>query len=112
MVKNSKEDLPSPKELEKEISEFLAKRFGENVKLMSPILVPNKAATDEPPAGPKKKQRIQFDLKPRDLIAYLAPWADSVLTPFRLALRMALSPHAPRVGSGRARGDPSQDLVA
>ena len=63
--------MPTPKELEKEISEFLSKRFGENVKFMTPVVMPHQATTDEHEATPKKKHTILFDLKPEDLVAYL-----------------------------------------
>jgi len=65
------EKIPDPKELEKEISEFLTKKFGDNVKVVSPMVLPQEAFVDKtktPPKGPKK---INFDLKPEELISYL-----------------------------------------
>ena len=65
------EKIPDPKELEKELGDFLAKKFGGNVKLATPIVMPQAAKTDEgeKPANPPKS--IDFDLKPQDLISYL-----------------------------------------
>jgi endopeptidase Clp ATP-binding regulatory subunit ClpX len=70
-MKERNEKIPNPKELEKEISEFLTKKFGENVKLVSPIVMPQKAMLDKTKAPGKPKPKINFDLKPEELIAYL-----------------------------------------
>jgi endopeptidase Clp ATP-binding regulatory subunit ClpX len=67
----SNEKIPDPKELEKELGDFLAKKFGGSVKLASPIVMPQPAKSDEGEAPPKHPKSIQFDLKPRDLVAYL-----------------------------------------
>jgi ATP-dependent Clp protease ATP-binding subunit ClpX len=71
VMKAHNEKIPSPKELEKEISEFLAKKFGENVKIVSPIVVPQEAMVDKTIESGKPKAKINFDLKPEELIAYL-----------------------------------------
>ena len=34
------EKLPNPKEIEKEISEFLGRKYGNQVKIVSPIVMP------------------------------------------------------------------------
>jgi endopeptidase Clp ATP-binding regulatory subunit ClpX len=65
------EKIPNPKELEKEISNFLTKKFGENVKLVSPIVMPEEAMADKTKVSGKPKPMINFDLKPEELIAYL-----------------------------------------
>jgi len=70
-MKAHNEKIPSPKELEKEISEFLAKKFGENVKIVSPIAVPQEAVQDKTVDAGKAKNKINFDMKPEELIAYL-----------------------------------------
>ncbi|MBT8367740.1 MAG: AAA family ATPase [Deltaproteobacteria bacterium] len=70
-MKERNEKIPNPKELEKEISEFLTKKFGENVKLVSPIVMPQKAMLDKTKESGKPKPKINFDLKPEELIAYL-----------------------------------------
>ena len=53
------EKIPDPKELEKEISEFLAKKFGENVKIVSPIVMPQEAMLDKTKKSGKPKPKIR-----------------------------------------------------
>ena len=65
------EKIPDPKELEKEISEFLTKKFGDNVKVVSPMVLPQEAFVDKTKAPPKGPKKINFDLKPEELISYL-----------------------------------------
>ncbi|NNL75023.1 MAG: AAA domain-containing protein [Desulfobacterales bacterium] len=65
------EKIPNPKELEREISEFLAKKFGDNVKIVSPMVVPQEAVLDKTKETGKSMKKINFDLKPEELIAYL-----------------------------------------
>lgn len=70
-MKDHNEKIPEPKELEKEISAFLAKKFGENVKILSPLVMTREATTDETKEAGKSRKKINFDLKPEELIAYL-----------------------------------------
>ena len=70
-MKDYNEKIPNPKELEKEISEFLAKKFGDNVKIVSPMVMTEEATRDETKEAGKSKKKINFDLKPEELIAYL-----------------------------------------
>jgi ATP-dependent Clp protease ATP-binding subunit ClpX len=65
------EKIPDPKELEKELGDFLAKKFGGSVKLATPIVMPQVEKTDEGDPPPKHGNSIQFDLKPQDLVTYL-----------------------------------------
>ncbi len=65
------EKIPDPKELEKEIGEFLSKKFGGQVKLLSPMVLTQEAATGKPKEKAREKKKIKFNLKPEDLIAYL-----------------------------------------
>ena len=68
MIKNEK--MPSPKELEKEIGDFLSKKFGGSVKIMSPaVLQPDDIS--EKGRELKKNKEINFDLMPEELISYL-----------------------------------------
>jgi ATP-dependent Clp protease ATP-binding subunit ClpX len=66
------EKLPDPKDIEKEIGDFLSEKFGGRVKLISPVVVPDEAAVDseEPEKSPKEK-KLNFSLKPEELEAYL-----------------------------------------
>ncbi|BBO87217.1 AAA family ATPase [Desulfosarcina ovata] len=70
-MKEKNEKIPDPKELEKELGDFLAKKFGGSVKLATPIVMPQPAKSDEGETPPKKKKTLQFDLKPQDLVTYL-----------------------------------------
>ena len=63
--------MPDPKELEKEIGEFLSKKFGDNVKIVTPMILPQEGAVDKVKAPPRQNKKINFDLKPEELIAYL-----------------------------------------
>jgi endopeptidase Clp ATP-binding regulatory subunit ClpX len=68
-VKNEK--IPDPKELEKEISEFLAKKFGDNAKIISPMVLPQEVVVGKSKKSSKKEKKINFELKPEELISYL-----------------------------------------
>jgi len=65
------EKIPDPKELEKELGDFLAKKFGGSVKLATPIVMPETAKTDDGNPPPETRKTIHFDLKPQDLVDYL-----------------------------------------
>jgi ATP-dependent Clp protease ATP-binding subunit ClpX len=69
-MRSHSEKIPDPKELEKEIGEFLSKKFGGNVKMVTPMILPKEDAVDKVKAPPSRK-KIHFDLKPEELIAYL-----------------------------------------
>ncbi len=69
MEKNEK--IPTPKEIEKEISEFLSKKFGSSVRMISPRVLTMNAETESGTGKKTSRAVIDFDLKPEDLIAYL-----------------------------------------
>jgi hypothetical protein len=70
-MKAHSEKVPDPKELEKELGDFLAKKFGGSVKLATPIVMPQTDKTDAGDPPPEHRKTINFDLKPQDLISYL-----------------------------------------
>jgi len=70
-MKAHNEKIPSPKELEKEIGQFLTKKFGENVKIVSPMVMTQEATVDQTEEPGKSRKKINFDLLPEELIAYL-----------------------------------------
>ncbi|MCJ7615927.1 MAG: AAA family ATPase [Desulfobacterales bacterium] len=70
-MKEHDEKIPGPREIEKEIGEFLSKRFGDSVKVVSPIILPQEAPLDKIETPPKKEREVNFDLKPEDLVSYL-----------------------------------------
>jgi len=65
------EKIPNPKELEKEISEFLSKKFGDSVKIVSPVVMAQEMPAASEKAPKKRARKLKFDLKPEELIAYL-----------------------------------------
>ncbi|MEI6126558.1 MAG: AAA family ATPase [Pseudomonadota bacterium] len=74
----SKEKVPNPGELEKELNDYLSNKYGDRVRLSVPFLFPDRAVfktDDEAPEEKKKKDQaapaFNFTLKPRDLEAYL-----------------------------------------
>ena len=56
-MKEKNEKIPDPKELEKEIGEFLAKKFGENAKIISPMVLPQEAVLGKTKKSPKKEKK-------------------------------------------------------
>jgi ATP-dependent Clp protease ATP-binding subunit ClpX len=71
VMKELNEKIPTPSELEKEISDFLTKKFGGHVKVAAPLVFQKENMTDSGDKKTKKDKKISFDLKPEDLIAYL-----------------------------------------
>ncbi len=70
-MKEKYEKIPDPKELEKELGDFLSKKFGGSVKLATPIVMPAPVETENREKSPKKGGKIKFDLKPEDLVSFL-----------------------------------------
>ena len=64
------EKIPDPKDVEKEISEFLSEKFGGRVKLITPMVSPSDVSEDEKDE-PSKKKKVDFSLKPQELEVYL-----------------------------------------
>ena len=65
------ENLPDPKRIEKELGEFLNKKFGGNVKIISPSLQPKEEPVSGRDKHDGKKKLLEFNLKPAELISYL-----------------------------------------
>ncbi|HDD43925.1 MAG TPA: ATPase, partial [Candidatus Desulfofervidus auxilii] len=65
-------ELPSQKELEKELNEYLARKYGHRVRVISaPFFQPKPERKEEKPSAKRILSKINFDLKPEELIAYL-----------------------------------------
>lgn len=68
------ERLPSHKELEKELSAYLTKKYGDRIKIISPVVFPQKESFEEGTEG-KDKQKgragINFSVKPEELETFL-----------------------------------------
>ena len=71
MMKEYDEKIPDPKEIEKEIGDFLTKKFGGSVRMVSPLVLPQEVSTEKDEKSTKKEKKIHFNLKPEDLISYL-----------------------------------------
>jgi ATP-dependent Clp protease ATP-binding subunit ClpX len=73
-MKDSDSKLPDQKELEKELNEYLGKKYGDRIRLVVPMLFPKaetEEASREEKEPPKGKWKINFDLKPEELEAFL-----------------------------------------
>lgn len=69
-----KDNMPNPKELEKELNEYLSKKYGDRVRLSVPFLFPDRAVFKTEDKGKKKgkaDRKINFTIKPQELEAYL-----------------------------------------
>ena len=64
------EKIPDPKELEKELSDYLTKKYGSRIKVLAPHWVAKPEIDGDQGKG-AKLGRIRFDLKPEELEAYL-----------------------------------------
>ena len=65
-------NFPDQETLEKELSEYLSKKYGYRIKVISPMMATEHA--HEPVDGDKKPggiENIRFDMKPEELEAYL-----------------------------------------
>jgi len=73
-MKDIDSKVPDQKELEKELNEYLGKKYGDRIKLVVPMLFPRpqteEISKEEKEPGEGRK-RIRFDLKPEELEAFL-----------------------------------------
>lgn len=67
------EKLPNQKELEKELSDYLSKKYGNRVRIISPFVFPKaqEIETEGTRSGEAKGATIRFDMLPEELEAYL-----------------------------------------
>jgi endopeptidase Clp ATP-binding regulatory subunit ClpX len=109
-MKSHDEKIPDPKELEKEIGEFLSKKFGNNVKIVTPVVLPEQNAADQGKPPPKRKKDINFDMKPEELIAYLDQFVvkqDSA----KAILATKICTHFNRIRRAREGPEPAQNAT-
>ncbi len=73
VVKNDSGKLPNQQELEKELSDYLSKKYGNRIKIISPFLFPKgeEEMTDDGDDKAKKGEGPTFDMLPEELEAYL-----------------------------------------
>ena len=65
--------VPDPHELEKELNEYLTKKYGNSIRLATPMVIPQKDEDiiDQGSEQHKQSKKITFDLKPEELESYL-----------------------------------------
>jgi len=109
-MKEHYEKIPDPKEIEKEIGDFIAKKFGGNVKIVSPLVMPQQIATEKTEEPAPKKKKLNFDLKPEDLIAYLDQYIvqqDAA----KAILATKICTHFNRIKRAESSPDDANDMV-
>lgn len=65
------EKIPDQKELEKELSDYLSKKYGSRIKVVAPQWVAKPEKDGEEKGQARQPGKINFDLKPEELEAYL-----------------------------------------
>ncbi len=73
MVDEHTKAFPNQKQLEREIQEYLSKKYGDRIKIISQVFQPQ-TENEQKPGGPSLKRPGLFDhffLKPEELVAYL-----------------------------------------
>ncbi|MGD8563663.1 MAG: hypothetical protein PVG03_14065, partial [Desulfarculaceae bacterium] len=68
--KDKKTKLPDQKQLENELSKFIAEKYGQKAKVVAPKLCPA-PDLDMEDDDDGVWSRINFDMHPEDLVAYL-----------------------------------------
>jgi ATP-dependent Clp protease ATP-binding subunit ClpX len=65
--------IPNQQELEKELGEYLSKKYGDRVKIISPFVIPKKDATDQDgkKSGSKGSDMDDFYMMPEEMESYL-----------------------------------------
>jgi ATP-dependent Clp protease ATP-binding subunit ClpX len=63
--------IPDQDELERELSEYLSKKYGYRIKVISPMMLPQAADTAEAETPSGSGGKIDFDMKPVELESYL-----------------------------------------
>lgn len=74
LEKEQQQRIPDQKELEKELSEYLSKKYGDRIKIVSPLLFPQsepKKKGEDGKGGVRKSGVPAFDMKPEELESYL-----------------------------------------
>jgi ATP-dependent Clp protease ATP-binding subunit ClpX len=65
------EKIPDPKELEKELSDYLSKKYGSRIQVLAPQLITKPQVDGEDKGKGDQIGKIDFDLKPEEMEAYL-----------------------------------------
>ncbi len=70
-MKTINEKRPDPEEIEKEMTRFLAEKFGGTVRVAAPSPFLQEDQAEKTGKSKKDNIKLNFDLKPEDLISYL-----------------------------------------
>jgi ATP-dependent Clp protease ATP-binding subunit ClpX len=73
-TRDSDSKIPDQKELEKELNEYLGKKYGDRIRLVVPMLFPKAGTGDARGKGKRESRRLgktRFDMKPEELEAFL-----------------------------------------
>ncbi|MGB5992976.1 MAG: AAA family ATPase [Desulfobacterales bacterium] len=109
-MKEHNEKIPDPKEIEKEIGDFLSKKFGGSVKMVTPLVLPQKVATEKSEKSVKKEKRINFDLKPEELISFLDQYVVKQ-DKAKAILSTKICTHFNRIKRAENSSDETNDMV-
>lgn len=65
--------IPNQRELEKELSDYLTKKYGDRIKIISPFVIPKKQTGDQDGTASDRDQKGSplFDMLPEELESYL-----------------------------------------
>jgi ATP-dependent Clp protease ATP-binding subunit ClpX len=109
-MKERNDKLPDPKEIEKEIGDFLAKKFGGSVKMVTPMAMPQKADTEKGEKSTPKTKKINFDLKPEEMISYLDQYIVKQESA-KAILSTKICTHFNRIKRSERASDGADDMV-
>lgn len=104
MKKKKETRSQDPKKIEKELGEFLNKKFGGNVKIITPSMLPKQESILGKPSSKGKKRVINFNIKPRELIAYLDQYVVKQ-TKAKSVLATKICTHFNRIRYSQTTGD-------
>lgn len=104
------EKFPDPKELEKELGDFLAKKFGGSVKLATPIAMPHTDTIDISEKNTPESLPLSFDFKPEELVAYLDQYIIKQ-DRAKAILSTKICTHFNRIRYRQTAGDHLSDMV-
>ncbi|MEM5786401.1 MAG: AAA family ATPase [Syntrophobacteraceae bacterium] len=63
--------IPDQETLEKELSDYLSKKYGYRIKVISPMMAPQSKEPEDTPPESSGIERIRFDMRPEELEEYL-----------------------------------------
>jgi ATP-dependent Clp protease ATP-binding subunit ClpX len=104
------ENIPNPKEIEKEIGEFLAKKFGGSVKMVSQDALPQESIQDASAKTPKTEEPFHFNMKPEELISYLDQYIVKQ-DHAKAVLATKICTHFNRIKHAKSTPDAALDMV-